>query len=145
MLSEALADSGMYLELSHECRIYPNERVNFHISLNEVSGNGFSSGTEQAGPIEALAIVRSVLSGVGEVEVRSEDVEAFKKQLLAGLEVEMKKPFYWLNVISRRHLAGKDFTTSHKARIKSVTADKVKGFLSKLNEGTRVEYIVSKK
>ena len=144
-LSDAVADTGMYPSLSHECRIYPNERVNFHISLNEVSGNGFSSGTEQAGPIEALAIVRSVLSGVGEVEVRSEDVEAFKKQLLAGLEVEMKKPFYWLNVISRRHLAGKDFTTSHEARIKSVTADKVKGFLSKLNEGTRVEYIVSKK
>ena len=58
--------------------------------------------------------------------------------------MEMKIPFYWLNVISRRHLAGKDFTTSYEARIKSVTVDRVKDILSRLDEGTRVEYIVSR-
>lgn len=144
-ISEAVAETGMYPALSHECRIYPNERVNIHISLNEVSGGGFSSGTVHAGPIEALAVVRSVLSGMGGIEVSPEDVEAFRKQLKAGLEMEMKKPFYWLNVISRRHLAGKDFTTNYDSSIKSVTADKVKDFLSRLNDGTRVEYIVSKR
>ena len=62
-----------------------------------------------------------------------------------GLEMEMKVPFYWLNVISRSHLAGKAFTTNHDARIKSVPPEKVKAIIAKLNEGTRVEYIVSKK
>jgi predicted Zn-dependent peptidase len=48
-LSDAIADTGMYLTLSHECRIYPNERMNIHISLNEVSENGFSTGRITSG------------------------------------------------------------------------------------------------
>ena len=145
MLSEAVVNSGLYLDISHECRIYPNERINFHISLNEIAADGFASDVVHSGAIDALAVVRSVLSGVGGAEVKAEDVEAFKSQLKTGLEMEMKVPFYWLNVISRRHLAGKDFTTNHEARIKSVTVDKVKAILSSLNGGTRVEYIVSRK
>ena len=143
-LSEAIADTGMYLEMSHECRIYPNERINFHLSLNEVSQDGFASGATHTGPIEAMNIVRSVLSGEYGLEVTKEDVDAFKDQVKTGLDMEMKIPFYWLNVISRRHLAGKDFTTSYEARIKSVTVDRVKDILSRLDEGTRVEYIVSR-
>lgn len=143
-LSEAIADTGMYLEMLHECRIYPNERINFHISLNEVSQSGFALGTTHTGPIEAINIVRSVLSGEYGLEVTKEDVDAFKDQIKTGLDMEMKIPFYWLNVISRRHLAGKDFTTSYEARIKSVTVERVRDILSKLDEGTRVEYIVSK-
>lgn len=145
MLSDAVIDTGMYLTLSHECRIYPNERVNFHISLKEASPDGFASDVELSGPIEALAVVRSVLSGVSGAEVTKEDVEAFKAQLKGRMGAEMKEPFYWLNVISRRHLAGKDFTTNHETRINSVTVDKVKAMLDKIGEGTRVEYIVSGK
>ena len=144
-LSDALSETGMYVSLSHECRIYPNERINFHISLNEISPDGFAADVVHSGPIEALSIVRTVLSGVGGTEVRSEDVEAFKAQLKDRLDMEMKEPFYWLNVISRRHLAGKDFTTGHEARIKSVNVDKVKAILSAMNDGTRVEYIVTEK
>ena len=98
--------------------------------------------------IVALILAASMilsLASCGAAEVKAEDVEAFKSQLKTGLEMEMKVPFYWLNVISRRHLAGKDFTTNHEARIKSVTVDKVKAILSSLNGGTRVEYIVSRK
>ena len=145
MLSEALIDSGMYMDLSHECRIYPNERVNFHISLNEISSDGFASDVVTSGPIDALAVVRSVLSGAGGAEVRNEDVETFRTRIRTALELEMKEPFYWLNVISRRHIAGKDFTTNYEARINSVTVDKVSDILSRLNEGTRVEYIVSRR
>lgn len=144
-LSDALSDTGMYVSLSHECRVYPNERINFHISLNEISPDGFAADVVHSGPIEALSRVRTVLSGVGGTEVKAEDVEAFKAQLKDGLDLEMKMPFYWLNVISRRHIAGKDFTTGHEARIKSVNVDKVKAILSAMNDGTRVEYIVTRK
>lgn len=144
MLTDAIADTGMSVSISHDCRIYPNERVNFHISLNEISADGFVSDSEETDPMEALSKVRTVLSGVGGADVKEEDVEAFKAQLKDGLNKEMKVPFYWLNVISRRHLAGKDFTTNHETHIKSVTIDKVKAILSAMNDGTRVEYIVNK-
>ncbi len=145
MLSDAVAETGMCVSLSHECRIYPNERVNFHISLTEVSPDGFEADIVHSDPMEALAKVRTVLSGVGGADVKKEDVDAFKAQLKDMLNMEMKVPFYWLNVISRRHLAGKDFTTNHENRIASVNVDKVKAILAAMNDGTRVEYIVSKK
>ena len=147
MISEALTDTGMYPSMSHELKIYPNERVNFHISLNEVSENGFSSDTENSGPIDALDIIRSVLSGVAgsEIAVSDADIEVFKTQLKERLKTEMKEPSYWLNAISRRHLAGKDFTSGYEARINSVNAEKVKSVLAGLSDGTRVEYIVSKR
>ena len=143
-LSEAVTDTGMYLDLSHECRIYPNERINFHISLSEASPDGFASDVEHSGPIEALAIVRSVLSGVAGTDVSKQDIETFKVHLKGRMKEEMKEPFYWLNVISRRHLSGKDFTTNHEARINAVTVEKVKEMLSEIGNGTRVEYIVSR-
>ena len=147
LISEALTDTGMYPVMTYELKVYPNERINFHISLNEVSENGFSSDTENSGPIEALSIVRSVLSDVAgaELEVSAADVEMFKTQLKERIKTEMKEPFYWLNVISRRYLAGKDFTSGYEARINSVNADKVKSVLSGLGDGTRVEYIISER
>lgn len=147
MISEALTDTGMYPSMSHELKIYPNERVNFHISLNEVSENGFSSDTENSGPIDALDIIHSVLSGVAgsEIAVSDADIEVFKTHLKERLKTEMKEPSYWLNAISRRHLAGKDFTSGYEARINSVNAEKVKSVLAGLSDGTRVEYIVSKR
>ena len=144
-LADAVIDSEMYLEIDHECKIYPSERVNFHISLNEISPDGFSSGIVHTDNLDALAIVRNVLSEMADKEISNEDVEVFKAQLKNRMDQEMKEPFYWLNVISRRHLAGKDFTSNHAARIKAVNADKVKKLLSSLNEGTKVEYVVSKK
>ena len=144
-LADAVIDSEMYLEIDHECKIYPSERVNFHISLNEISPEGFSSGIVHTDNLDALAIVRNVLSEMADKEISNEDVEVFKAQLKNRMDQEMKEPFYWLNVISRRHLAGKDFTSNHAARIKAVNADKVKKLLSSLNEGTKVEYVVSKK
>ena len=147
MVSEALADTGMYPSVSYDIKIHPNERVDFHIALNEVSEDGFSSDTEISGSIEALGMVRSVLSGLAgsEREVSAADVEMFKSQLKDRMKAEMKEPSYWLDVISRRHLAGKDFTSGYEARINGVNVDKVRNILAGLNDGTRVEYIISRR
>ncbi len=143
-LSEALIGTGMYVTLEHECRIYPQERFNVMISLNEASPEGYSSSTVPSGPIEALAIVRSALDDVSDMDVDDAQVDILKKQLKGSIALEMKDPFYWLNVISRRYLAGKDFTTGYESKIDSVTAAKVKEILSALNEGSKVEYIISR-
>lgn len=142
-LSEAVIDTGMFLTLESECRIYPNERFEIRLSLNEASPMGFSSYTEPTGPIKALAIVREALESISETPVPDSEVEAFKQQLKGRMALDMKDPFYWLNVISRRYLAGKDFTTNYESKISSVTPDKVRAILSALNDGSKVEYIIS--
>ena len=145
MLSEAVLNTGMYMEFTHECKIYPSERLNIHISLKQASAEGFASDVEHTGPIEAMAVVRSLLSGISDMEINEDDVNTFKEQLKNRIKHEMTGPQYWMNVISRRHLAGKDFTSGYKAKIDSVDADKVKNILSRLKGATGVEYIISEK
>ena len=144
-LAEAVADSEMFLDLSHESRIYPNERINLHISLNEISPEGFSSDVEQTENMDALSIVRSVLSEISESEISDEEMNVYKEQLKNRISHEMREPFYWLDVISRRHLAGKDFTSNYESRINALDASKVRDMLDAIAKGTRVEYIVSRK
>lgn len=142
-LSEALTDTGMHVDVSHECRVYPHERINVHISVSEVSPDGFSSDVKPTDAIEALSVVRRILNDVSSAEVTQEDVDIFKTRLKCNMAMEMGQPFYWLNAISRRHLAGKDFTSGYESRIGSLSVEDVKGIISRLNEGTKVEYIVS--
>lgn len=142
-VSEAIADAGMYMELSHECKIYPQERFSILISVREADENGFSSDTEGKDPFEILSVIRSVLSEAAEKDIPSSEVDMFKTQLKGAVALEMSDPYYWLNVISRRYLAGKDFTTNYQARIDAVTPDKVRAVLRSMDKGTRVEYIVT--
>lgn len=145
MLSEALIDTGMYIDVTHECKIYPSERMNLHISLNKASVDGYATGVSHSGPIEAMSIVRSVLSGIAEAEFSNDDINVFKTQLKNRTKMEQTGAAYWMNVISRRHLAGKDFTTGYESKIDAVNAAKVKTVLSRLKDATGVEYIVSGK
>lgn len=144
-LSEAIVNTGMYLEVSHECRIYPHERLNVHILLTEVPADGFSSEVTPTGAIEALLIIRNTLDDISSAEVTKTEVDNFKTRLKCGMAIEMNTPFYWLNVISRRHLAGKDFTSRHEARIDAVTVEAVAEMISHLNDGARVEYMEIRK
>lgn len=143
-LSEAVVDTGMYLELFNECRISPQERLSVLISMNEASPDGFATYVEPAGPIETLSKVRSALSAVADDAELAADVALLKEQLKSALTLEMSVPFYWMNVISRRQLAGKDFTTNYQAKIDAVTPAKVKGILDLLNKGAKFEYIMTK-
>lgn len=144
-LADALENTGMTLSLSHDCRIYPQERINILISLEEAPDEGFATGVDRTGPIVALAVVRSVLADMQNAEVSDQDMKAFKAQLKDGISLEMTDPDYWLDAISRRQLSGKDFTTGYAGKTDAVTSAKVKWILSSLNKGTKVEYIIRKK
>lgn len=144
-LADALENSGMTFSLSHDCRIYPQERINILLSLEEAPDEGFAAGVDRTGPIVALAVVRSVLADLQNAEVSDQDMKTFKEQLKDQIMLEMKDPHYWLNAISRRQLSGKDFTTGYGGKTDAVTSAKVKWILSSLNKGTKVEYIIRKK
>lgn len=142
-LSKEVAGTGMYIEMFHDSRIYPHERFSIMISLKEASPDGYSSDTEVSGPIEALSILRSALADLSSIEVSEAQLKSIKSRMKSALSLEMKDPYYWLNVISRRYLAGKDFTSNSNAKIDAVTAARVKEVLSALNQGSKVEYITS--
>ena len=143
-LSEALDGTGLHVSVVHDCKIYPQERLNMLVTLNEASVEGFASGVEHPQPLEALQLLRSALSSLPDMKLAQEDLAAFKSQLKGRIALEMKDPFYWLNVISRRYLAGKDFTSGYEQKIDAVTAEKVRELLVSLDRGSKVEYVISK-
>lgn len=142
-LSEAMIGTGMYVTVSHDCRVYPQERFNVLLSLNEANPDGLSSDTVISGPIEALSKLRTALSSIMELEVSDAEINTLKGQLKDKFTLDTKEPYYWLNVISRRYLSGKDFTTGYQSKMNSVNAVKVKELLNQLDKGSKVEYIIS--
>ena len=144
MISEAISGTGMYLRLAHNCRIYPQERFNVMISVAEADPDGFARDAKMTGTDEVLKIMRELLKGLPKAEI-SEDVVAKYKTVLKGhLALKMKDPHYWVQAIVKRHLDGKDFTTSYESKIDAVTPAKVKAVLAPLSNTSRVEYIIER-
>ena len=144
-LTKALSGSGMWLKLSHNCRPDPHERYNVMISLDEASAEGFVPGTVHEDPMLALKTVRDVLADPQSIRITDAELASYKAMLKKQVAQQKKDPKYWLHAIPMRYLEGKDFTTGCDARIDMVTVPKVKALLSSLSNGSRVEYIISKK
>lgn len=144
-LSEAIVGTGMYLSLSYDFGVYPQERFNVMISLNEAYKDGFSSDTVLSGSITALEVLREALSDLAQTPVSRSGLESCKAMLKERLALEMNDPQYWIKAIADRFINGKDFTTGYKERIDAVTVDKVKAILTSLNEGCKIEYTIRKK
>ena len=143
-VSSAIEGTGMYLRLSHNCRIYPQERFNVMISLAEASSYGFSRDITLTGPEAALRILRNVIEDLPELEVREEDLAKYKAVLKGHLAVLMMSPQYWTHAVTMRYMDGKNFTTGYEAKIDAVSVDRVRDILSSLSDASRVEYIVKK-
>ena len=144
-IARAVVGLGMYPRIAHECRIYPQERFNVMLSLSEASADGFAKGTVREAPLEALEAVRSVLSDMDSLEFSDAELSVYKASLKQSMELKNADPDFWLTMISRRYLDGKDLYTGYAAEIDSITREDVKALLSSLCKGSRVEYIVTAK
>lgn len=144
MVSEAISGTGMYLIFAHNCRIYPQERFNVMVSVAEADLNGFAHDAKMTGTDEVLSILREVLASLPEAEISDEVVAKYKAVLKGNIELKLNDPRYWVQAIVKRHLDGKDFTTSYASKIDAVTPSKVKAVLAPLSSTTRVEYIIER-
>lgn len=141
-LGKTVAQAGMSMELSYNCRIYPEERLNMIISFSEVSETGFAEGMKAMKVIDALDVIREELAVMSEEGIDDRILAACKASLKNIVSLEMKDPLYWTNAIVLRYLDGKDFTTSNMNRIDSVSPESVKAVFQLLDSGSKVEYII---
>lgn len=143
-LAAALVETGMYPRLAYNIQIYPQERFNVMISIEESSMDGYASNLTPSGPIHALVVIRDMLSDLTQTKVSDAELKADKAHLKQLITMQKSEPEYWINAITSRYLDGKDFTTGIEAKIDAVTPAKVQDILSRLNEGSKVEYITRK-
>ena len=144
-LVDAVSRTGMSLQMRHSCRKDPQERFNLMISLNEASIDGFAPGTAVRNPLIALLALRGALANPETLKLTKAELDAYKAFLKKDIAERKKTPEYWLQRIAMRHLDGKDFTTGCDAKIDAVTVDKVMALLASLADGSKVEYIISRK
>ena len=114
------------------------------ISLEEADPQGFAHDVHLTGAAEALSILRGVLNGLPELDIKDADLNKHKNVLKGHMALKVTDPQYWTHALAMRYLDGKDFTTSYQARIDAVTAEKVKSILASLSSSSRVEYIIEK-
>lgn len=131
---EHMSEAGMYVSVSQNCRIYPEERVNLSVSVMNVVSS-----------IDALSMLRSVLSGMSSAALDEGHLAACKAALKNEVSLEMKSPLYWTNAIALRYLDGKDLTTGYAGHIDAVKAADVRNVLEMLENGSKVEYVITKK
>lgn len=144
MISQEISGTGMYIRLAHDCRIYPQERFNVMVTLEEADSQGFAQDIALTGADDAIAILRRVLDNLPNAVIQESDLAKHKEILKGHMSLKISSPEYWVRALAMRYLDGKDFTTSYAAKIDAVSADKVKQILSSLSSTGRVEYILEK-
>lgn len=144
-LSEALVDTGMYINLDYDCSIYPSERMSVMIKMNESNPDGFASYTVQSGSLAALGILRESLSHLMSSKVSDSKLASVKSFVKNWFGIMLSDPSYICKSIVTRYVDGKDFVSECQKKADAVTVDRVMDILKALDEGTKVEYIVNKK
>lgn len=144
-LSEASAGTGALVDVVHECRRYPQESILMKVIMREIPVEGFADGTVEYDRKAAVGSVRNVMSSMYDMKMAEDVLTRCRNRMVRSLQMEMKRPEYWMNALKLRYLAGKDFTTGAEARIKALKADDVKRILSYLEKGTKVEYIITER
>lgn len=144
-LVEKGAASGLCMKVSYNCMIYPEERLNIFVSSSAAPEDGFAAGFRALDPIEALGVIRSVLSDMASAEIDGGRLAACKAALKNEKSQAMNTPRYWTDAIALRYLDGKDLTTGYMAKLDAVNADDVKNVLGMLEAGSKVEYVIKGK
>lgn len=141
-LDEAASNAGISMNLSYNCRIYPEERLNLIISVAEVSDSCFAEDVKAVKAIDALNLLRTELSDLGAKPIDEGKLSACKASLKNEVSLEMRDPLYWTNAIALRYLDGKDLTTGNLTRIDAVNSNGVRAIFELLESGTKVEYVI---
>lgn len=134
VMLEVLAPLGLQVNISHTCRIYPEDR--FSVMLHVDGGNM---------PEDIMHRIRMALARAVSQKPDNAYLSAAKAYCKNLYDIEMKEPSYWLHAVAMRYLDGKDFTTGYASRIDAVTSAKVCDILTSLDEGSKVEYMINKR
>ncbi|MGN1219540.1 MAG: hypothetical protein ACI4TU_01220 [Candidatus Cryptobacteroides sp.] len=141
-LSETLAKSGMYADVSAEVFIYPQERARMRLKIGMADASGFALDNQPCEPLRALSMIRSCIGDIGKQAIGDKELAACKKNIKGRLETQMKDPQWWMEILTRRYMDGKDLYTNLLSKVDGVSSQKVSDLLDKLARGSRVEYLI---
>ena len=140
-----LAGKGMRVNVSHECRRFPQESMAVNIIVSEADKEGFASGTVNCNFDDALLTMKDTFADMSVIKIDDNILASYKGHLEKRLASDKADPEYWIDAINLRYLDGKDFTTGAEAKIKAVTGSKIIALLSSLETNSKIEYVITGK
>ena len=89
--------------------------------------------------------MREALASLDKIDVQEAELKACKESIKGKIEYSISDPAWWVSVLSKRYMEGKDMYTSIKAKADAVSAEKISAIFNALSKGTRVEYVTKAK
>ena len=139
-LQKALCGTGTSLTMSSSHLMFPQERFNVMISVEDADIETFPLDEVRTGHLEILDILRKAISEASSTLTDS-SLAIYKKILSNEIASRQNDPRYWLFTVYTRNVAGKDLNTRYQDKIKAVTVGKVTEILKSLDNGSKVEYV----
>ena len=141
-MAAALAETGMYAEVSGDFMLVPSERLNVTVTCRPADADGLPSDVYPADPLKVLGAVRGALSGLASEPVSAAFLKWAKASLLAECTADASDPEKIVDMALMRYSGGKDLVSGYKDRVNAVTAKSVQEIFSLLSEGSKVEYVI---
>jgi hypothetical protein len=141
-LAGALAETGMFAEVSGDVDFFPSERMTVRIVCRPVEESGLPADVVAGDPLRVLGVVRGALAEFSASGPSDASVSESNAVLQAERDAQMTDPSFLVDAALARYSAGKDLVTGFKSKAGSVTSASVKEILSALDAGSKVEFVV---
>lgn len=142
-VAKSLCGTSTRFRVLYDTIVYPQERFNVVVSVSDADPDGCPEGSVRLSSLEMLYYVRSVMAELSGNLVSGSDLDVYKSVLKNELASRQADPQYIINIVSMRYSAGKDLNTKYAEKIESVTAGQVREILSSLDNGSKIEYVIT--
>lgn len=142
-ISMAFAGTACSTAVGYDVIMYPQERFNMLISVENAPADG-PAGRQSLSALEMMFRVREVLSALSEQTASEFSLNAEKAVLKNEMESRQTDPDFVIGGVAMRYLYGKDVRTKYAEKIDAVTPERVREIISSLNDGSKIEYVISK-
>lgn len=144
-VAKALCGTATYFRVSYNAIVYPQERFNIAVSVYEADPSGSPSGARVINSLESLYIVRNAVYRLSKSSGEIKDLDVYKSMLKNEISSRQNDPQHIMDMVSMRFSAGKDLNTKYEEKINSVTGRQVLDIISSLDEGSKIEYVITKR
>ncbi|MGN0189477.1 MAG: hypothetical protein ACI395_08185, partial [Candidatus Cryptobacteroides sp.] len=140
-LQKALCGTGTSLSVVSRHLMFPQERFNVVVSVEDADIGTFPLDGKRTGHLEILDILRTAITQAAS-SLTDSSLAVYKKMVANEIASKQNDPRYWLFTVYARTAVGKDLNTKYQDKINAVTVKKVSEILKALDEGSKVEYVI---
>ena len=141
-LARRFVGTGASVRVFSEFSGYPQERVNFLVSVTDLDIDSLPLDETGRDPLVLLYDVRAVLSDMSAAPLPDDRIAVCRDMVKNMILSLQNDPEYWTDMVRARFAYGKDLNTGYAEKVDSVQAEKVREIISGLASAGRVEYIV---